>query len=92
MIFQSIGTAIVGVLLCVGACGVDGSSDGSSERDDAVVSEVKTGPTPGVEWYYTCSDDLLACRAGYGAVESIPSVDCLPYAWRLRCVKGAENP
>ncbi len=45
----------------------------------------------GAEWYYTCSNDLLICCAGYGAVEWIAHPSCTPLK-RIKCVRGAINP
>lgn len=46
---------------------------------------------PGADWYYTCSNDLLVCRAGYGAVEWVHVAAC-GSQWRIKCQYGAVNP
>ena len=46
---------------------------------------------PGVDWYYTCSNDLLVCSSGYGAVEWVPNAGCGDLL-RIKCQFGAQNP
>jgi hypothetical protein len=68
-------------------CVADGSDDPiETAQDQAVLVR-----PPGVAWYYTCSNDLLVCRPGYGAVEAIHD-DACGSLLRIKCQLGAENP
>lgn len=79
--------AVLGLAACVS------DEDQGLEMEEQAVSspdEIRPLP-PGPEWYYTCSNDLLICRAGYGAVEWIAHPSCTPLK-RIKCVRGAINP
>lgn len=82
----------------IGAC-IDGSNPVSVTWDPTkcppteVVIECVRPPPPAPDTLFTCSNDLDGCPAGYGAVESLQNTgDCPGFTWRLKCVRGAENP
>jgi hypothetical protein len=86
------------LLLCLAlsttAClSADAPDDIATSDDPAAATEATQAVIghPGVDWYYTCSDDLLVCRAGYGAVEWL-HVDACGSQWRIKCQFGAQNP
>jgi hypothetical protein len=91
-----INVTLFGMLLSIAACFVEDPEDPSStestegETESAVI--IRPTPVPGPGFYYTCSDQPLVCRAGYGAVEFIPYPDCQPHAaHREKCDAGATD-
>lgn len=85
--------ALIGLAACVSEEGPEGLEEDGLEMEEQAVSwpqEIRPLP-PGPEWYYTCSNDLLVCRAGYGAVEWIAHPACTPLK-RIKCQRGAINP
>lgn len=85
------------LLLCcalfTAACvSTDDPSPSSSTDDDTAEATQAVIRHPGEDWYYTCSNDLLVCRPGYGAVEWLPDVEACGSLWRIKCQYGAVNP
>jgi hypothetical protein len=92
---SKITVTLLGMLLSTTACLTEDSSDLStaepteSETESAVIGPA---PVPGPRFYDTCSDQVLVCRAGYGAVEFRLFPDCQPRAaHRVKCVEGAQD-
>jgi hypothetical protein len=77
--------ALIGLAACVAEEELETEAQEVSSPE-----EIRPLP-PGPEWYYTCSNNLLICRAGYGAVEWIAHPSCTPLK-RIKCVRGAINP
>lgn len=73
-----------------GADRIDAVDEAATEATTSTVESAVRGP----QWYYTCSDELLACSPGYGAVEWTYYPDCIPYgaSHRVKCVLGAIDP
>ena len=79
------------LVLSTTACLSAETPDDPSAADDTAQSTQAVIGHPGADWYYTCSNDLLVCRAGYGAVEWVPDAACGSLL-RIKCQYGAVNP
>ena len=86
-------TALVGMLFWTTACLSDDPADPTAGSQEGVTESTIVGPIEPGDYYYTCSDDPLVCRPGYGAVEWILYPECEPYAsHRVKCEYGAIDP
>lgn len=92
---------ILAVLTLASACISEDPADSSGAQDELQAQPLETGSAEqaaaaaplAATWYYTCSNELLACRAGYGAVEWIRNYPaCLPKLYRVKCQLGAVDP
>lgn len=89
--------SILAVLALATACVSDEPADDAldlqAEVDTSSGEQAVTASPLVAEWYYTCSNEILACRIGYGAVEWIRNhPSCLPKLYRVKCQRGAIDP